>query len=300
MNTPSLRRWRIFAAAASVGLLTTMLAACGGTKVSSANDVALPAEVSRIVSLSPTATESLFAIGAGRQVVAVDSMSNYPSIAPITDLSAFNLNIEAVAKYKPDLVVLSFDTTSAKNALESFKKLKIPVLLQPAAKNLGEVYAQIEELGAATGKKEGAATVVKKMRADIAAAIKSANPGTGIKIFHEVDSTLYSATSDTFIGSVYKDFGLTNIADAAATADSKGYPQLTSEYVVKSNPMIVFLADTAYGTSAEGVAMRPGWDKLQAIKMRSVVALDSDIASRWGPRVVDLYKAVSKAIPALM
>ena len=300
MNNPS-RRWRSIAGAAAMSLLATVLAACGGgTKVTSANEVAVPKQLSRIVSLSPTATESLFAIGAGRQVIAVDSLSTYPPVAPVKNLSAFNLNIEAVAKYKPDLVVLSFDTTSAKNALDGFKKLNIPVLLQPAAKDLAEVYAQIEELGAVTGHKDGASKVIKKMRADIAAALKSANPGKGIKIFHEVDSTLYSATSDTFIGSVYKDFGLTNIADAAATADAKGYPQLTSEYVVKANPMVVFLADTSDGTSADTVAIRPGWDEVQAVRMRSVVALDSDIASRWGPRVVELYKAVAKAIPALM
>ncbi|NBO46300.1 MAG: ABC transporter substrate-binding protein [Actinobacteria bacterium] len=300
MNNPS-RRWRSIAGAAAMSLLATVLAACGGgIKVTSANEVVVPKQLSRIVSLSPTATESLFAIGAGRQVIAVDSLSTYPPVAPVKNLSAFNLNIEAVAKYKPDLVVLSFDTTSAKNALDGFKKLNIPVLLQPAAKDLAEVYAQIEELGAVTGHKDGASKVIKKMRADIAAALKSANPGKGIKIFHEVDSTLYSATSDTFIGSVYKDFGLTNIADAAATADAKGYPQLTSEYVVKANPMVVFLADTSDGTSADTVAIRPGWDEVQAVRMRSVVALDSDIASRWGPRVVELYKAVAKAIPALM
>ena len=290
---------RRLAAVIATALASAWLAACGGTPVATANNVPIAKTPTRIVSLSPTATESLFAIGAGRQVVAVDSMSNYPPVAPVTSLSAFNLNIEAVAKYKPDLVILSFDTTSAKNALASFKKINIPVLLQPAATNISEVYAQIEELGKVTGQTDKASALVAKMKKDIAATLKSANPGTGIKIFHEVDSTLYSATSDTFIGSVYKDFGLTNIADAAASADAKGYPQLTSEYVVKANPMVVFLADSAEGISADNVAVRAGWDKVDAVRMRFVVTLDSDIASRWGPRVVDLYKAVAKAIPAL-
>lgn len=299
MNNSS-RRWRTIAGAAVVSMLATVLTACGGTKVTSANDVSVPSKVSRIVSLSPTATESLFAIGAGEQVIAVDSLSNYPVNAPVKNLSAFNLNIEAVAEYKPDLVVMSFDTTSAKNALDGFKKLKIPVLLQPAAENLDDVYAQIEELGAVTGKQASAAKLVNDMRTAIAANLKEAGPGEGIRIFHEVDSTLYSATSDTFIGRVYKDFGLTNIADAAATADAKGYPQLTNEYVVKANPQIVFLADAGYGTTAKSVGARPGWKQVEAVRMGMVVALDSDVASRWGPRVVDLYNAVRQAIPVAM
>ncbi|MBU6213904.1 MAG: ABC transporter substrate-binding protein [Actinomycetales bacterium] len=297
-HTTHRRTWRL--AAALAALSVTALAACGnGPKVESANDVALPKTPSRIVSLSPTATESLFAIGAGGQVKAADSLSNYPPVAPDTALSAFNLSIEAVAKYKPDLVIISSDTTPGKNALAGFAKLKIPVLVQPAAKTLEEVDNQILELGKVTGRVKDAVTLVAKMRKEIGEAIQTANPGAGIKIFHEVDATLYSATSDTFIGRVYKDFGLTNIADAAAAADAQGYPQLTSEYVVKANPMVIFLADTAYGETFDNVAVRPGWDQIDAVKMRFVVPLDSDIASRWGPRVVELYKAVGKAIPAL-
>lgn len=299
MNHTRLRRaTRLVASAAALCVLA--VAGCSNApKVTAANEVALPKQPSRIVSLSPTATESLFAIGAGGQVKAADSLSNYPSVAPDTSLSAFNLNIEAVAKYKPDLVVISSDTTPGKDALAGFKKLKIPVLVQPAAKNIDEVYQQILELGAATGRNKDANKLVGLMRENIAKAIKSASPGQGIKIFHEVDSTLYTATSDTFIGSVYKAFGLENIADAAATADAQGYPQLTNEYIVKANPMVVFLGDATYGTTYDNLAVRPGWDKVDAVRMRFVVPLDSDIASRWGPRVVELYKAVGKAIPAL-
>ena len=288
------------AAVASTAMLCVGLAACGGSKVSAANDVPLPAMPMKIVSLSPTATETLFAIGAGKRVAAVDSMSTYPLTAPTTSLSAFNLNIEAVAKYKPDLVVLSFDTTTAKNALAGFKQLKIPVLLQPAAKDLNEVYSQIKELGVVTGLTQNAESLVTDMQQQIAAAIKSANPGKGLKVFHEVDSTLYTATSDTFIGHVYKDFGLTNIADAAASADAKGYPQLTSEYVVKANPDLIFLADSSYGTTIESVMKRPGWGATPGGKIRTIVPLNSDIASRWGPRVVELYKTIGRSIPAQM
>src|SRR2546427_6515259 len=102
----------------------------------------------RIVSLSPTATEMLFAIGAGAQVVAVDDQSNYPASAPMTKLSGFQPNIEAIAAYTPDLVVASDDTAGLVHGIGA---LNIPILIEPAAKNMSDSYQQIQQLGAATG-----------------------------------------------------------------------------------------------------------------------------------------------------
>src|SRR5581483_5370176 len=102
---------------------------------------------SRIVSLSPSATDDLFAVGAGKQVVAVDSLSNYPKQAPVTKLSAFTPNVEAIANYKPDLVVIAFDEN---HIVEQLAKLHIKTLLEPAAANLGQVYAEIQQLGSVT------------------------------------------------------------------------------------------------------------------------------------------------------
>jgi len=291
---------RAVAIAIAAALAAATLVACGSPAAVSANKVSLPKVARKIVSLSPTATESLFAMGAGRQVIAADSLSNYPILAPRTELSAFNLSVEAVAKYKPDLVILSFDTTSAKNALAAFAKLKIPVLLQPAATTLSDVYEQITELGKVTGRTETATSIVDEMKKQIATIVKSTNPGAGIKVFHELDSTLYTATSETFIGHIYKDFGLTNIADAAGTADENGYPQLTSEYIVKANPGLIYLTDTNYGESEFSVAKRPGWNKIEAVQARRIVSLNPDISSRWGPRVVEIYREIAGAIPASM
>lgn len=294
------RRTRGIAAIIAVAIAASSLAACGSTPVAVDNKVPLPASPSRIVSLSPTATETLFAIGAGQQVLAVDNQSNFPAEAPRTKLSAFNLSVEAVAKFKPDLVVMSFDTTAGKNALDAFAKLKIPVLLQPAAEQIGDVYQQIEELGAATGRSKKAKELVRSMKEKIAAIVKNAAPEKGLKLFHEVDNTLYSATSETFIGRIYADFGVTNIADAAAGADNNGYPQLTNEMVVQQNPTVIFLGDVAYGESAETVAARPGWGAIDAVVNGRIIALDSDVAQRWGPRVVDLYEAIAAGIPSVM
>ena len=250
----------------------------------------------RIISLSPSATEILYAIGSGKQVIAVDDLSNYPSEAPMTKLSAFNPNVEALLNYKPDLIILNADATKALDVKAALEKLKIKVFLESAPKTLREAYLEITALGRATGKISGAQSVVSDMKKKISTAIKAGRTSKKISFFHELDNTLYTATSDTFIGKVYKDFNLINIADPAATADSAGYPQLQSEYVIKANPKIVFLADAQYGESLETLTKRPGWNGIAAVKNKNVVALPEDIPSRWGPRLVDFYQFIADTI----
>jgi iron complex transport system substrate-binding protein len=250
----------------------------------------------RIISLSPSATEILYAIGSGKQVIAVDDLSNYPSEAPITKLSAFNPNVEALLNYKPDLIILNADATKALEVKAALEKLKVKVFLESAPSSPREAYLEIAALGRATGKLSGAQKVISEMKSKISAAIKSGKTTKKITFFHELDNTLYTATSDTFIGKVYKDFNLVNIADPAAKADSAGYPQLQSEYVIKSNPKIIFLADAQYGESLATLTKRAGWNGISAIKNKNVVALPEDIPSRWGPRLVDFYEFIATAI----
>jgi iron complex transport system substrate-binding protein len=256
--------------------------------------VTIPEQPRSIVSLSPTATEMLFAIGAGDQVVAVDDNSDYPANAPTTDLSGFEPNVEAVASYDPDLVVLSDDQAEVIKALG---KLDIPVLWEPAAVTLDDSYAQIEQLGDATGHVDEATAVVASMQTEIAAILSSAprfeRPPT---YFHELDDLYFTVTSETFIGHVYSLLGLENIADAAKGAGS-GYPQLSAEYIIESDPDIIFLADAeCCNQSGVTVAKRPGWDQITAVKTGAVVELDEDVASRWGPRVVDYLRTVADAL----
>jgi iron complex transport system substrate-binding protein len=246
----------------------------------------------RIVSLSPTATESLFAIGAGSQVVAVDDQSDYPRRAPRTSLSGYTPNVEAIAGYRPDLVVLSGD---ANDVVGGLRKLGIRVLLQPAAQTLAGAYAEIRQLGALTGHKRSAAALVARMRKSIAKAVKSV-PKRHLSVYHELDPTYYSATSKTFIGRIYRLFGLRNIADAADSSGS-GYPQLSGEYIVSANPGLIVLADTrCCGQSAATVAARAGWSGLAAVRNHRVIGIDDSVASRWGPRIVDFVRAVGKAL----
>jgi iron complex transport system substrate-binding protein len=250
----------------------------------------------RIVSLSPTATEMLFAIGAGGQVAAVDSNSNYPKEAPTTDLSAYEPNLEAIAGYKPDLVVYSDDPGELAAGLG---KLGIPALAQPAAKGLEDTYAQLDQLGRATGHAAEAGQLTATMRAEVAKITAASRPERPLTYYHELDKNLYTATSKTFIGQLYGQLGLKNIADAA-DKDASGYPQLSAEYVVKADPDLIFLADTkCCGQSAKTVAGRDGWDQITAVKSGGVVELDDDVASRWGPRVVDFLKTVAAKVESL-
>ena len=268
-------------------LLALLAAGCGRDDSTSRQ---APPPPKRIVSLSPTATEMLFAIGAGGQVAAVDSNSNYPKEAPKTDLSAYQPNLEAIAGYKPDLVVYSDDPGELAAGLS---KLAIPALAEPAAKTLDDTYAQIGQLGRATGHVAEAAKLTATMKAQIAKIVAAGRPERHLTYYHELDKNLYSATSRTFIGQLYGLLGMENIADAA-DKDKSGYPQLSAEYVVKADPDLIFLADTkCCAQSARTVAARDGWDRLTAVKSGGVVELDDDIASRWGPRVVDFLKTIA-------
>jgi iron complex transport system substrate-binding protein len=276
--------------------LTLVLAAAAAALVlfAAAASPAPSAVPTRIVSLSATATESLFAIGAGRQVIAVDNQSDYPRNAPRTKLSGFTPNVEAIAAYRPDLVVVSYDP---KDLVASLRKLHIRVLVQDAAKTLPEAYAQIVQLGSLTGHRKQAAAVVARMKKRIAELVAPARKrGAGLTVYHELTPDLYSATSKTFVGRVYSLFGLRNIADAADSSGS-GYPQLSAEYLVAQNPDLIVLADSVCcGQTPKAVAARPGWGGIAAVKNRLIVRIDDSIASRWGPRIVNFVRAVSRAL----
>jgi iron complex transport system substrate-binding protein len=249
------------------------------------------AQPTRIVSLSPSATEDLYAVGAGRQVIAVDDQSDYPKQAPRTKLSGYTPNVEAIASYDPDLVVTSEPSVAA-----PLRTLGIGVLLEPAPDNVAGAYEEIRQIGAATGHAQQAAAVVRSMQKNLTALIRSVPKASRhLKLYHELDPTYYSATSATFIGRIYKLFGFSDIADAADSTNS-GYPQLSGEYIVATNPDIIVLADSiCCGQNASTVAARPGWSRLAAVQHKRVIAIDDSVASRWGPRIVDFARAVAGA-----
>jgi iron complex transport system substrate-binding protein len=246
----------------------------------------------RIVSLSPTVTEDLFALGAGKQVIAVDQDSNYPRRAPRTKLSGFTPNVEAIAKSHPELVLISYNPGSFASQL---RKLGIKVVNEHAANDLPQAYGEILGLGRLTGHAAGAAAVVHSMKTSLAAIVRSV-PGSRrhLRVYHELDPTYYTATSKTFIGSVYRLFGFQDIADAADSTGG-GYPQLSAEYIVAQNPQLIVLADTKCCQQTDAtVAARPGWSTIAAVRHHRVVGVDDDVASRWGPRIVEFARAIAQ------
>lgn len=263
--------------------------------------VAIKTKPTAIVSLSPTATEILYAIGAGSQVKAVDSFSDYPANAPKTQLDGNTPNVEAIAQYKPDLVIMSDEAPSVDRQIEA---LGVSVLSDPAAATLSQAYAQFVELGQATGHVAQAKAEVSKVKGQIARIVASVHkPSHRQTYYWELDQTYYSATSSTFIGQLLGLLGLHSIADAAkGAAAAGGYPQLNGEFILKANPNYIFLADTlCCAQSVATVAARPGWPNLAAVKNGRVLGLNDDIASRWGPRIVVLLSQVAaemKAHPA--
>jgi iron complex transport system substrate-binding protein len=241
----------------------------------------------RIISLSPTATEDLFAIGAGKQVVAVDQDSDYPKRAPRTSLSGLNPDVEAIANYHPDLVVIS----NGGPFVRQLEGLRIRVVAEPATKTISGVYSQLKRLGRITGHLATAQKLASSMARQLRAVVHSVPKARRrLRVYHELDPTYYSATSATFIGSIYKLFGFRNIADAADTQHT-GYPQLSGEYILQANPQIIVLAD---GQTPADVAARPGWNTIAAVKHHRVVAVNQDIASRWGPRIVKFARTVAR------
>jgi iron complex transport system substrate-binding protein len=247
----------------------------------------------RIVSLSPTATEMLFAIDAGKQVVAVDDQSNYPAGAPKTNLSGFKPNAEAIAATNPDLVVLANDIDKIVDQLAT---LKIPTYLAPAANVIDDTYHQITDLGKLTGHSSDASALAERMRNDLDKLVEDLPVRSKqLTYYYELDPTLYTVTSKTFIGSLFAGAGMVNVADNASKDDNP-YPQLSPEVLVQLNPDMIFLADSkCCAQSKQSVSARAGWSGITAVKTGQVVTLDDDIASRWGPRVVDLLRAVVEA-----
>ncbi len=253
--------------------------------------VTIEAMPERIVSLSPTATEMLFAVGAGDQVVAVDQYSNYPATAPAPTLDGFAPDLEAILANEPDLVVTSGLPEDIEAALT---ETGVPVMLLPAAASFDDTFDQIAQLGEATGHIDGAAATNADIRAGIDEVIASLpESDSAVRVFHEIDDSFYTATSGSFIGQVYASMGFENIADPLD--DGSGFPLIDGESIIAADPsLIVFTSFAPY--TAEDIAARPGWDTTSAVTSGNIVQVDADIASRWGPRIVEFMQAIASVL----
>ena len=293
MHTPRARSLLLAPLAALALVATACSGGAGDTDPATTDQTSAAGDPQAIVSLTPATTEMLYAVGAGEQVVAVDERSNYPEDAPVTELSGYTPNLEAILGYAPDLVVLSDDNGDIVSGLE---RSGVEVLLLPAAETLDDTYAQLEQVGASTGHVGEAAELVSQMQVEIEEIVASVpERETPLTYFHELDNTYYTVTDETYVGEIYSMLGMTSIATG-----SDPYPQLSEELILEADPDLVLLADgQCCGVTAETVAERPGWDQLTAVREGHVHVVDEDLSSRWGPRIVDFMREVAAIVSAI-
>ena len=284
--------------AAEPGSSTLSAAAYPVTISDYGRQVTLESRPQRIVSLSATHTEMLYAIGAGELIAGTDLTSNFPAAANDTPkVDAFNFNAEEVLALNPDLVVLAFNFAGEVEAMEA---VGVPALLLPPAGDLGEVYRQIAILGAATDNEEAAIAEIEILGSRIEGVVAGYEPpAESLTFFHEVDETLFSTNSNSFLGQLYALFGLINIADEVPDEFGSGFPQLSAEFIIESDPDLIFLGDAAFGVTAETLEQRPGWDEMSAVVNGTIFELDAEISGRWGPRTYLVVQQIHDAVRSL-
>ena len=251
----------------------------------------------RIVSMAPSNTEILFAIGAGSQVVGRDDFSDYPnavqSLPKVGGTDKYNN--EQIVTLQPDLVLAAeINTADQVRALESLG-LTVYYLKNPTT--LEEMYGNLEIVGKLTGHEADAAMLIASLKARVAAVDnKIATVTSRPSVFYEIDATdpakPYTAGPGTFIDLLIQRAGGTNIAGISKDQ----YPQLSLEQVVALNPSFILLGDAAYGATLDVVKARPGWGSLDAVKNGNVIPVDDNLFSRPGPRLVDGLELLAKIL----
>jgi len=251
----------------------------------------------RIVSLAPSNTEILFAVGAGDQVVGRDQLSDFPEAAKsVTDIgSTFDaLNTELIVSLNPDLVLAAEINTPEQ--VKQLEDLGLTVYYIKNPLTLEEMYGSLELIAQMTGHKDETATLIESLKARVAAVDEkiapiSSRPG----VFYELDATdpskPWTAGKGTFITQLIDRAGGYNIA-----SDLEGYPQMSLEQVVAADPAFIILGDARYGVSPESIAQRPGWENLSAVKNGQVLPFNDDLVSRPGPRLVDALEELAKLL----
>jgi iron complex transport system substrate-binding protein len=287
-------------------LISVFLASCSSLSPATGNltftdglgrEVRLSGSPQRIISLAPSNTEILFAIGAGNQVIGRDTLSNFPEeVNKVTDIgSTFDaLNTELIVSLKPDLVLAAEINTPEQ--VKQLEELGLTVYYLKNPTTLEEMYGNLEIVAQMTGHEKEAATLIESLKARVAAVDEkiapiSSRPG----VFYELDATdpakPYTAGKGTFITQLIERAGGSNIA-----SELDGYPQMSLEQVVAADPAFIILGDARYGVTPESIAQRPGWENLSAVKNGKVLPFDDDLVSRPGPRLVDALEELAKLL----
>jgi iron complex transport system substrate-binding protein len=262
-------------------------------------EVSLPQAVQRVVSLAPSNTEILFAVGAGSQVVAREDFSNYPEAAKALPSVGGNMgkyNLEEIVKLKPDLVLAS--PLTAAETIKGMQDLKLVVLVLPNPKTLADLYANLELVGKATGRDAEAKALVSSLQAQEKKILDVvAKAQTKPVVFYELDATEpakpWTSGPGTFVDLLIGLAGGQNIG-AALTGE---WAQISQEDLLVKDPDMILLGDSLYGgITAEQVAARPGWNALKAVKGNQVFPFNDDLISRPGPRNLDGLLELAKLL----
>jgi iron complex transport system substrate-binding protein len=258
---------------------------------SDGHELVLDSRPARIVSYSPGATETLFAIGAGEQVIAADEFSDFPSeTATLERVSYSNPDPERLLAIEPDLVILA---TRQKEQVEQLRGLGLPVLFASEPERVEGVFESIALLGAATGHEQEAAALVAEMRGRFdAVAARIADVGEGPTVFYELSDDLYTVAPDTFIGGMLSLLRAGNVAAGAVSP----FPQLSSEAVIAADPAVILLADAEHGPNAESVSSRPGWSGIAAVVEGRIHPIDPDLVNRPGPRIAEGIEVMARLL----
>lgn len=257
--------------------------------------VKIPAAPQKIVSLTPAATEILFAVGAGPRVVAkVEDLANFPPEASSLPVVATfqGVDVEKIVAANADLVVSGGAPFGQGPAVEQLRRANIPVLVVAPA-TLADVLENIQLIGSATGDGDAATALVASMTADFDA-IRSATAGLDHpKVFYEIDATskIFTAATGSLLEEMLKSAG----ADPITTGSPTAY-DIAIETLVQADPQLILLGDSAYGVTADQVKARPGWDSISAVKSGNIKAVDDIVITRPGPRLVEGLRALAVAI----
>ncbi|HSD82297.1 MAG TPA: ABC transporter substrate-binding protein [Anaerolineae bacterium] len=260
--------------------------------------IELPAPAQRIVSIAPSNTEILFALGAGGQVVGREEMSDYPAAAKnVTSIGSVfqKMNTEAIVALNPDLILAA--EINSPEQVKALEDLKLTVYYLANPKTFDDLYANLETVGKLTGRSAEAAKLNESLKARYDVVIQKLSQAKDAPtVFYEIDATdptkPYTSGPGTFIDLVITLAGGKNIG--IYLKDSFG--QFSSEELVRMNPEIIVLGDALYGVTPESVAQRPGWNALNAVKNNQVVAFDDNLISRPGPRLIDGLEQMAKLI----
>ncbi|MAE33547.1 MAG: hypothetical protein CL493_04420 [Actinobacteria bacterium] len=255
--------------------------------VSMCSNPAQESEDIKIISLSTTHTEIIQSLEAQDTLIGVDAFSEVDF--PVQRIDAYTVTAEELAPLNPDMVIIAFDFNGIVEGLES---QEINYVLLPPAKNFEDVYSQISTIGEIVNKKGKASSKVRDMKLEINRILDDANY-ENVSVYHEIGYSygIYSVNSDSLIGEIYNALGVVNIANSEEDPFGSGYPALSEEMVIDSNPDYIVVGHSDYLN--KDLSIREGWENISAVESSNVYFLDDTLASNWGTTTVQLVEELS-------